>query len=73
MESSTGNKFGKVQVDVIEHTVRSLDQTTIRKVPQGNGTLIPAFESTVNPSLGDVYNFKFRAIQEAMKTRETNI
>lgn len=53
--------------------MRSPDQAATGKVSQGNLTVIPAFESTMYPSLGDFYNLQFRAIQAARKIRETNV
>lgn len=50
--------------------MRSPKQTTVGKIPQGNGIITSGFTS--NHSLGDIYNLQFKEIQEAMKKKEMN-
>ncbi|OIT31204.1 hypothetical protein A4A49_20499 [Nicotiana attenuata] len=69
---SVGDPQGNDQDDVMDYSGRSYNQIVVGKLSQNNGTVIHAFVTTMNPSLGDVYNLQCRAIQEAMKAREIN-
>lgn len=70
VEVSAGINHGNDHIEVLDHKDRSPNQTVVREMGQGNGTVISGFASTVNPSLGDVYKLQFRDIQEAVETRE---